>query len=126
MSAEEIEQEIQAKGLNAPRLSPRLIEELIIGEQYISPGEMGSSVIKAKGVQNPQFLQSSLKRTTICTLILQNGFVVVGSSACVSIENFDLELGRKAAREDAVDKVWALEGYAMRSRMNAVASQVPS
>lgn len=50
-------------------------------------------------------------RTTICNLYLQNGFTVRGESACVAIENYNKEIGEKIAYENAVDKVWILEGY---------------
>ena len=49
--------------------------------------------------------------TTLCLLTLTNGFVIVGKSACVDINNFDAEMGRKIAYEDAFDKIWELEGY---------------
>lgn len=50
-------------------------------------------------------------RTTLCQLTLANGFTVTGESACVSIENFDKGIGEDIARNNAVDKVWQLEGY---------------
>lgn len=54
--------------------------------------------------------------TTICTLVLQNGFTVVGKSACVSAANFDKQIGEDIARNDALDKVWELEGYLLKQR----------
>lgn len=54
--------------------------------------------------------------TTICTLVLANGFTVVGKSACVSPENFDKAIGEDIARNDAVEKVWELEGYLLKER----------
>ena len=53
----------------------------------------------------------------MCVLTLQNGFLVTGESSCVSIENFDAELGRKIARDNAKRKVRELEGYALRQRL---------
>ena len=50
-------------------------------------------------------------RTTICQLTLENGFTVRGESACVSVDNYNKALGEKYAFEDAVDNVWAFEGY---------------
>ena len=50
-------------------------------------------------------------RTTICQLTLDNGFTVEGSSACVSIENFDPAKGNKYSRERAVEKVWQILGF---------------
>lgn len=47
-----------------------------------------------------------LGRVTLCVMVLKNGFVAVGQSACADIANFDAELGRKLAREDALRQAW--------------------
>jgi hypothetical protein len=56
---------------------------------------------------------------TLCTLKMANGFYVVGESAPASPENFNAELGRKFARENAIRQLWKLEGYALRERLSA-------
>ena len=56
-------------------------------------------------------------RTTRCTLTLANGWVERGESSCVDPANFKVELGRKYAREEAVNKIWPLEGYLLRERL---------
>ena len=71
-----------------------------------------------KGVPN---ICPELNNVTVCFLVLDNGFVVIGKSACASAENFDQEKGMAIAREDAIDQIWALEGYALRSRLAAAA-----
>jgi len=102
MSEEQIETEIQAKGLNAPRLSPAKIDAVIVGEDYhVFPGTA----------------------LTVCCLKLRNGFTVTGESSAVSLANFDAELGRKISRQHARDKVWALEGYLLKERL-AVADEM--
>lgn len=53
---------------------------------------------------------------TSCVLVLHNGFTVSGESACVDPANFNIELGRKYAREQAIDKLWPLLGYELRAR----------
>jgi len=93
MNDQEIEKEIQEKGLNAPRLTPSDIEAQVIHEQY-------------HVFDGTQF--------TVCLLTLANGFNVSGESSCVSPENFDAEIGRKIARENAKQKIWALEGYRLK------------
>ncbi len=93
-----IEAEIQAKGLNAPRLSPEKIDAVIAGEDYhVFPGTT----------------------LTVCCLKLRNGFTVTGESAAASPENFDVDLGKKIARSNARDKIWALEGYVLREKLVA-------
>jgi len=66
----------------------------------------------------PQFI--SLDLLTFCVLVLRNGFTVTGESACASAENFDAELGRKIAHRQAVEKVWPLMGYELRSKLAGV------
>ena len=65
----------------------------------------------------PQF--TALDLLTFCVLVLKNGFTVTGESACASPENFDAELGRKIARQNAVQKMWPLMGYALKERLSA-------
>ena len=42
---------------------------------------------------------------------------VTGESACVSESNFDAELGRTIARQNAREKIWLLEGYLLRQKL---------
>lgn len=99
---DKIEAEIQAKGLNAPRLNPAMIDETIVGEDYhVFPGTT----------------------LTVCALKLRNGFMVTGESAAASPENFDQELGRKIARDNARNKIWAFEGYLLRQRLSEMGTQ---
>ena len=60
---------------------------------------------------------TALSLLTFCVLVLKNGFTVTGESACASPENFDAELGRKIARQKAVEKIWPLMGYALKERL---------
>jgi len=56
---------------------------------------------------------------TLCTLKMANGFYVTGESAPASPANFNAELGRKFARENAIRQIWKLEGYALREKLAA-------
>lgn len=60
-----------------------------------------------------------LRLLSICILVMKNGFMVVGKSAPASAKNFDRELGRKFAYEDAIRQLWPLEGYALREKLAA-------
>lgn len=96
MTEAAIEKEIQEKGLNAPRLNPAHIDATIAGEDYhVFPGTT----------------------LTVCCLTLRNGFTVTGESAAASPENFDVEIGRKIARQNAREKIWALEGYLLKEKL---------
>lgn len=59
----------------------------------------------------------ALSLLTFCVLVLKNGFTVTGESACASPENFDAEIGRKIARENATQKIWPLMGYELKSKL---------
>lgn len=96
MNDQDIEQEIQEKGLTAPRITPERIEEVIVDEMY--------HVFKGTTF-------------TSCLLVLENGFTVHGESACASPENFDPELGKKIARDNAKNEIWMLEGYNLRQKL---------
>lgn len=60
----------------------------------------------------------SLDLLSVCIIVMKNGFTVIGKSAPASAKNFDRELGRKFAYEDAVRQLWPLEGYALRERLS--------
>ena len=96
MNEKEIEKEIQDKGLNAPRLTSALIDNVIEKEDY------------------HVFEGTTL---TVCCLTLKNGYTVTGESAAASPENFDQEIGRKVAHSNARDKIWALEGYLLKQKL---------
>lgn len=62
-------------------------------------------------------IHDSLKILTIHVIVMQNGFTVIGKSAPADAANFDADLGRKFAREDAIRQLWPLEGYALREQL---------
>jgi len=109
MNDQEIEREIQDKGLTAPRVTPDDIEANISGEFCFTVGNA------ARALNCP--VCDAVDLLTICVLTLRNGFTVTGMSACASPKNFDSELGRKIARQDAVNKVWPLMGYALKETL---------
>ncbi len=94
----DIEKEIQDKKLTAPRITPDRLEEVIVSEQYFV-------------FPNTTF--------TACLLTLENGYNVLGESACVDAKNFNADIGRKIARENARNKIWPLEGYLLRQSIHS-------
>lgn len=71
----------------------------------------------------PGMTHVAVETLTFCILVLRNGFTVTGESACASPENFDAEIGRKVARENAINKVWPLMGYALKQQLHEVAEK---
>jgi hypothetical protein len=92
----QIEQEILDKRLTAPRVTLAEVQANIVGETY---------TLLPNG------------RSTVCQLALISGHTVVGFSSCVSIENYNEELGNKIARENAVREIWPLMGYELSCRL---------
>lgn len=150
MNDQVIEQEIQAKGLTAPRVTPADISANIASESYFTGADgmrfqwlvadhsspeqrdavrriaasiptraYGGACIdidaNSNGVVRPE-----LGLLTFCVLVLRNGFTVTGESACASPENFDVEIGRKIARQNAAQKIWPLMGYALKQQLHEI------
>lgn len=121
IKADPIEQEIQGKGLTAPRVTPKDIESNISSEHYFTAGEgVYGQELNELGQSNGGYtVRWPLSLLTFCVLVLKNGFTVTGESACASPENFDADLGRKIARQNAVNKIWPLMGYELKCRLAA-------
>lgn len=94
---QELEMEIQSKGLDAPRITPEMLDNAIVSEEY------------------HLFEDTQL---TVCVLTLKNGFTVTGESACVSPENFDAQIGEDISRKNARDKMWPLLGFGLAEHLS--------
>ena len=92
-----------------PRVTLDSMKAKIISEDYFTVGE---AIRLAGGNPHP-----SLDILTLCILVTETGFTIVGKSAPASPENFDREKGRRFAYEDAIKQLWPLEGYLLRSRL---------
>lgn len=68
-------------------------------------------------VRDKKFTVLSDGRNTICELTLENGFVILGHSACADLANFSKEKGEQYAFEDALEKMWPLEGYLLKESL---------
>jgi hypothetical protein len=115
---QQIESEIQAKGLTAPRITPADIEANIASEHYFTAADGICATIKLPEGCAGFYVHESLTTLTFCVLVLNNGFTVTGESACASPENFDAELGRKIARQNAVAKIWPMLGFRLRDKLH--------
>ena len=93
---QDVQDSIDNLDLNAPRITPDWIQSIIVSEQYhVFPGTTFTS----------------------CLITLENGFTVLGESACASPENYNAKLGREIAKKSAVGKIWPLEGYLLKERL---------
>jgi len=126
----QIEREIQMKGKTYPRILPQDVENNIEREHYFTAAQgvlqYEQDMMNADPDKYPDeqvhfagYSLEPLNLLTFCVLVLKNGFTVTGESACASPENFDAEIGQKIARQNAVDKIWSLMGYELRSQLNS-------
>ena len=105
--------EHRPKANKGPRVTPADIEANIRAETYFTAFDGFMADDRDMTVQDAD----ALKLLTFCVLVLRNGFTVTGESACASPENFDAEVGRKIARQNAVQKIWPLMGYELRTKL---------
>lgn len=97
----EIESEIIAKGKTAARVTPADLQANIVSEHYFTAAD---GVFACFGKRPMALPDDPLALLTFCVLVLRNGFTVTGESACASPENFDADIGRKIARQNAEQK----------------------
>jgi len=116
MTDQSIEQEIQAKGKTAPRITPDDIEANIKECHYFTALDGVDGHFRG-GPESQLCDGMALSLLTFCVLVMRNGFTVTGESACASPENFDAEIGRKVARANAIQKIWPLMGYELKSKL---------
>ncbi|MGX5661550.1 Gp49 family protein [Diaphorobacter nitroreducens] len=118
-----LEREIQAKASAAPRVTPADIEAEIVSEHYFTAADgvqgayRAGGDVHAVGGTPSEAAHQTLDLLTFCVLVLRNGFTATGESACASPENFNAEIGRKIARENAINKVWPLLGFRLRDKL---------
>lgn len=90
-SAEQkLEAEIQAKGLNAPRVTPAMIDAMIKDQALIKIDDVGM----------------------LCQITLHNGFTILGKNlGSVSRENYNEDIAKQKAYEDARGQLWPFAGF---------------
>lgn len=103
-------------GVGAPRVTYEEMKARIRGEYYFSAHDGASAFARAAGLSFSPLSADvePLSLLTICVLVIDNGFTITGESACASPENFNPVFGQELARKDAINKLWAFEGYLLR------------
>ena len=100
MTDQTIEQEIQAKGLNAPRITPTDIEANIADVEIVKHVSKTGQVLRW------------------AVITTSNGYAVVGKPSCaVSSANDNAEIGEKIAITNSREEMWPLMGYALKERL---------
>ena len=112
-----LEREIQAAGADkAPRVMPAALKDEIVSEHYFTAAD-GARMSPDGNWPIHKLNTGSLGLLTFCALVLRNGFTVYGASACASPENFNAEIGRRIARENAEREIWPLLGFRLRDEL---------
>lgn len=102
MNDQQIEAEVQAKGLTAPRVRLADIEDAIERIDIVKHVSTSGQVLRW------------------AVLNMRNGFAITGRPSCsVSPENDNEELGKKIATDNAISEAWALLGYELKSKLAA-------
>lgn len=123
---------IVAAGANvAPRVTPADLQANIASEHYFTAwngiqgacdsGELHQTTHEYDTLTKAPPAATTYDATrllTFCVVVLRNGFTVTGESACASSANFNAEIGRRVARENAIAKIWPLMGYALREQLS--------
>jgi hypothetical protein len=100
MNDQSIEQEIQAKGLNAPRITPTDIEANIADVEIVKHVSKTGQVLRW------------------AVITTSNGYAVVGKPSCaVSSANDNTDIGEKIAVTNSREELWPLMGYALKDRL---------
>ena len=95
-----VEQEIKAKGLVAPRVTPQDLNDNITDVEIVKHVSRGGQVLRW------------------AVLTTKSGYAVVGNpSVAVSPENDDEEVGKKVAFENSKNALWPLMGYALKEKL---------
>lgn len=117
----ELEQQIKEAGADkAPRITKDQIKSKVVATHYFTALDGASTQMRSEDTFSNHEV-NALSLLTFCVLVLENGFTVTGESACASPENFNQEIGRSIAYENAIDKVWLLEGYLLKQSLHETA-----
>ncbi len=109
----------------APRVTPDAIRQNIQAAYYFTAyeGALGERFHHEPEPDNDRAgprIHDELRLLTLCVLVLSNGFTVLGKSACAHPENFNQEIGRKVAYDDAFDQCFGLLGFELKSKLDAI------
>jgi hypothetical protein len=103
---------VGAAGSTRQRVTLESMKARVVEEHFFTAGEALDGILTDNATISPQ-----LDVLTLCVLVLDNGWVLTGQSAPADPTNFDKEKGKTFAYEDALRKLWPLEGYLLRERL---------
>lgn len=110
LTEEQLQAAIAAK--SAPKVTLEMMERRIATIAYCS-GNIDTDTM----VPENEYCDALPASVTLCTITLDNDYHVIGESACVSIENFDYEIGKALAYKAAIAKLWPLFGFLLAEQL---------
>lgn len=90
-----IQAQAHVETMTAPKIEPGSVESKIKEVRYLLYGTL-----------------------TLCLIEMHNGWIEVGQSKPTAAANFDPEVGKRFAYEDAFRSVCKVEGYLLRERLH--------
>jgi len=111
-----------AANATAPRISLADIENNIVfkfyttGERIVA--DTPTTDLHGDNLVTSATIGGSLAVLSICLLVMRNGFTVIGKSAPASEANYNADLGKSLAYEDAIRQLWPLMGFTLRTRIH--------
>jgi hypothetical protein len=115
MNAEEIEK-LAAANATAPRVRLTDIEDYIFGVFYQTGDHLlDHSDIRVAAYKDTELYERA-RLMTVCTIMMKNGFMVIGHSTPASAENYNFDLGKKLAYDQAFKQLWPLMGFVLKTR----------
>ena len=91
---------MQGGNNTTPVVSVEQIEAAIVQQHFFTAGE----ALAALG--RPPAAHPALGNVTVCALVLENGFTMLGTAYCADPTQFDVSIGRQSAREDAIRQLF--------------------
>lgn len=121
-----IEQEIQAKANNGPRVTPDALKAEIVSERYFTAADGVLGAYRAGGDVHSfggtpsQATHQALGLLTFCVLVLKNGTKIVGINyGAIDPSQHSAKRGREEARAHAIEQIWPLLGFRLRDKLAA-------
>jgi hypothetical protein len=115
LTTEEIE-DWASKNAKAPRVSVTDIEQAIFGVFYQTGDHLlDHSDIRVTAYKDTELYERA-RLMTVCTIMMKNGFMVIGHSTPASAENYNFDLGKKLAYDQAFKQLWPLMGFVLKTR----------
>lgn len=95
----------EAKAVVATKTAPRVTEDGIKAKiAHVVYQEVASYGTSALG--------------TLCVITMKNGWISTGFSAPADPRNYDPEVGKRYAYDNAFKPLWQLEGYLLRDQLH--------